>query len=243
MTDAVKMAVGVTRDDAVKFLEQACRNWRHVPKLSNEDITDVMVALAVFARKANPADPTCNDSLQVAAPVKQSLTTEQAGEPVADFYYPIEMPLNADGHGPATVGEDATTMTFEVWDQFCDSHGRFARLSDAIQRARQLNALPTLQRLGQEFDAGEGHRLAHAWLDENFSDVPDADFSAADMERAFLAGLAQSRGQAFDGEGEALSIAGKIPISEFPGKSYADKLDNAAKVIAALSSAKRGEEG
>ncbi|WP_375178171.1 hypothetical protein [Sphingobium yanoikuyae] len=168
---------------------------------------------------------------------------EQAGEPVADFYYPIEMPLNADGHGPATVGEDATTMTFEVWDQFCDSHGRFARLSDAIQRARQLNALPTLQRLGQEFDAGEGHRLAHAWLDENFSDVPDADFSAADMERAFLAGLAQSRGQAFDGEGEALSIAGKIPISEFPGKSYADKLDNAAKVIAALSSAKRGEEG
>ncbi|WP_314717451.1 hypothetical protein [Sphingobium yanoikuyae] len=128
---------------------------------------------------------------------------EQAGEPVADFYYPIEMPLNADGHGPATVGEDATTMTFEVWDQFCDSHGRFARLSDAIQRARQLNALPTLQRLGQEFDAGEGHRLAHAWLDENFSDVPDADFSAADMERAFLAGLAQSRGQAFDGEGEA----------------------------------------
>ena len=86
-------------------------------------------------------------------------TLERAGEPVADFYYPIEMPLNADGQGPATVGKDAASMTYEVWDQFCDSHGRFDRLSDAIRRARQLNALPTLQRLGQEFEEGDGFAI------------------------------------------------------------------------------------
>lgn len=114
-------------------------NWHWIER----EIDDVLGAIANYRKEAGTA------------------ALEQAGEPVADFYYPIEMPLTADGQGPATVGKDAASMTYEVWDQFCDSHGRFDRLSDAIRRARQLNALPTLQRLGQEFDAGEDKPVAY----------------------------------------------------------------------------------
>ncbi|CAB4138954.1 hypothetical protein UFOVP346_9 [uncultured Caudovirales phage] len=31
------------------------------------------------------------------------------------FHYPIEMPVTADGQGPATVGQDAAKITYEVW--------------------------------------------------------------------------------------------------------------------------------
>lgn len=204
MTDAVKMVTGVTRDDAVKFLEQACRNWRHVPHLSNEDIADVMVALAVFARKANPANPTCNDSLQVAAPVKQSLTTDQAGALVA-------APVVDHGITTSTVVDRAKG--------FYDTQA----------------PLPTLQRLGQEFDAGEGGTLIAAGVDDYAAKCAlrtDADgvfchaYFYSDGQWRFQTGgndivrdgcepikclltkplyahPPQSRGQAFDGEGEA----------------------------------------
>ena len=59
------------------------------------------------------------------------------------FYYPIEMPLTKDGRGPATIGKDAAKMTYQVWDQFCDSHGDFEFLSDAIRHAQKLNAALT----------------------------------------------------------------------------------------------------
>ncbi|WP_313326207.1 hypothetical protein [Sphingobium yanoikuyae] len=71
MTDAVKMAIAVTKDDAVKFLENACRNWKHVPRLSNEDIADVMVALAGFAKKVSTTAP------EQAGEPEQPLTTLQ----------------------------------------------------------------------------------------------------------------------------------------------------------------------
>lgn len=31
-------------------------------------------------------------------------------------YHVVEMPLNANGDGPATVGVDAAKMTYEIWD-------------------------------------------------------------------------------------------------------------------------------
>lgn len=68
----------------------------------------------------------------------------KAGEVVNDvrkwFHYPIEMPLTADGQGPATIGKDAAKMTYEVWDQHTDSHGSFEILPDAINEAMRLNA-------------------------------------------------------------------------------------------------------
>ena len=38
-------------DDAIKFLETACRNWNHVPRLRPDDIEDVRAALQSFAAK------------------------------------------------------------------------------------------------------------------------------------------------------------------------------------------------
>jgi hypothetical protein len=54
-------------------------------------------------------------------------------------YYPIEMPLSASGAGPATVGVDATKITYEVWDRLLQSHGSFDNLPDAINEAIRLN--------------------------------------------------------------------------------------------------------
>ena len=55
------------------------------------------------------------------------------------FYYPIMMPLTADGEGPATIGLDAKTITFEVWDQLLTAHASFDNLPDAINEAMRLN--------------------------------------------------------------------------------------------------------
>lgn len=50
-------------------------------------------------------------------------------------FYPIEMPVTADGQGPATVGADAAKITYEVWDRLYNSHGSFDNLPDAINEA------------------------------------------------------------------------------------------------------------
>jgi hypothetical protein len=48
--------VVVTRNEAISFLEGACRNWRHVPELSDDDIGDVATELMRFVSK-RPAPP------------------------------------------------------------------------------------------------------------------------------------------------------------------------------------------
>lgn len=55
-------------------------------------------------------------------------------------YYPIEMPLTADGKGPATVGVDAARIAYEVWDRDLLSHASYDNLPDAINEAMRLNA-------------------------------------------------------------------------------------------------------
>lgn len=45
------MNKSVTREDAIAFLESACRNWSHVPKLTEEDIADVASELLRFLIK------------------------------------------------------------------------------------------------------------------------------------------------------------------------------------------------
>ena len=55
------------------------------------------------------------------------------------FHYPIEMPVNADGEGPAKVGESAVRMTYEVWDRLLMSHSSHEFLPDAINEAIRLN--------------------------------------------------------------------------------------------------------
>ena len=57
------------------------------------------------------------------------------------FYYPIEMPLTCDGQGPATVGVDAASISYEVWDILLNTHSSHDNLPDAINEAMRLNAL------------------------------------------------------------------------------------------------------
>ena len=45
MNDDVKMAIEIGSDEAISFLENACRNWSRVPKLSKDDVGDVARAL------------------------------------------------------------------------------------------------------------------------------------------------------------------------------------------------------
>ena len=55
------------------------------------------------------------------------------------FYYPILMPINEEGQGPAVVGKDATKITFEVWDMALQTHSSHTNLPDAINEAIRLN--------------------------------------------------------------------------------------------------------
>lgn len=56
------------------------------------------------------------------------------------MYYPIVMPLDADGNGPASEESgEIRKLTWEVWDQYCDTFGSFTCLADAIQEAERLN--------------------------------------------------------------------------------------------------------
>lgn len=61
-------------------------------------------------------------------------------------YYPIEMPVSSDGNGPATVGVDATSITYEVWEsatlKTISSH---ENLPDAIAAALRAIAEETDQ--------------------------------------------------------------------------------------------------
>lgn len=58
-------------------------------------------------------------------------------------YYPIVMPLDSDGNGPAS--EDAgevRKITWEVWSQcLTKTHGPFDNLPDAINVAMRLSDL------------------------------------------------------------------------------------------------------
>lgn len=54
-------------------------------------------------------------------------------------YYPIEMPVDSEGRGPATIGVDAVRMTYEVWDQSFNTYASFDNMPDAINEAMRLN--------------------------------------------------------------------------------------------------------
>lgn len=53
-------------------------------------------------------------------------------------YYVIEMPVTSDGQGPATVGVDAASMTYEVWDVEFYTWFSYDNLPDAINLAMNL---------------------------------------------------------------------------------------------------------
>lgn len=54
------------------------------------------------------------------------------------WYFVITMPLNIDGHGPAS-GSEIDKLTWEVWDQELSSYYSAEFLPDAIQECERLN--------------------------------------------------------------------------------------------------------
>lgn len=57
------------------------------------------------------------------------------------WHYPIEMPITADGKGPATVGVDAVAITYEVWDVLFNTYASYDNMPDAINESMRLNAM------------------------------------------------------------------------------------------------------
>ena len=55
------------------------------------------------------------------------------------WYFPIIVPLDEDGYGPEEDFTKVDKITFEVWDQNCESHGSFSVLPLAINKAMELN--------------------------------------------------------------------------------------------------------
>ena len=53
-------------------------------------------------------------------------------------YYPILMLLNNQGQGPATIGDDASLITYEVWDRLLITCASFDNLPDAINESIRL---------------------------------------------------------------------------------------------------------
>jgi hypothetical protein len=46
------MTVAVTQADAIRFIEHALRNWRHVPRISADELEDLRDGLQHFAARA-----------------------------------------------------------------------------------------------------------------------------------------------------------------------------------------------
>jgi len=56
------------------------------------------------------------------------------------WYYVIVIPISIEHNdGPADTERMPTRLTWEVWDQVCDTYGSFDYLSDAIDHAEKLN--------------------------------------------------------------------------------------------------------
>jgi len=83
----------------------------------------------------------------------EALTAAEQAEPApSGYYYPIPMPLDADGKGPASFEEgEVRKLVFEVWDQDFRSHGTFDNLPEAIAHANRLNA-PAESRLREALE-------------------------------------------------------------------------------------------
>lgn len=55
------------------------------------------------------------------------------------FYYPIVMPINKEGHGPASEESgDIWKIKWEVWDQETITHGSYDYLFEAVNEAMRL---------------------------------------------------------------------------------------------------------
>ena len=95
----------------------------------DDRISSVSKALqkTLFARDIQPAE--LNEAIAAAV----SMAAEEES-----YFYPIEMPLTANGDGPADHA-DTARIAYEVWDVDCNTYGVSDTLSGAIALANVLN--------------------------------------------------------------------------------------------------------
>lgn len=56
------------------------------------------------------------------------------------WYFVITMPIGVkSGHGPVDSTRRRAKLTWEVWNQVCETFGSFDYLPDAIDHAEKLN--------------------------------------------------------------------------------------------------------
>ena len=127
--------VSYTRTDLIPALlaEARAEGIRDAAKIciANRDVSGWVSRDAILALIDTPAPAPAQPSVQEAA-----LVLAGAMERREWSYYPIEMPVSSDGNGPATVGVDATSITYEVWEaatlKAISSH---EKLPDAVAAA------------------------------------------------------------------------------------------------------------
>ncbi|RSU57988.1 hypothetical protein [Sphingobium yanoikuyae] len=278
MTDAVKMAI-----EALTEIKAAAGMVRCFGLTATQDdmaaaiINRAMDALAALEQAGEPVadrplyvrelpnpSPRIGEYVVTAADIKRAgrQVDEAAARDAARKW------LVAQGEDPATMYSGLVKLVEDAW-------------------LAGMKPVPTLQRLGQEFDAGEelavlltkaigDITVALKWAGKSGKiEEWTAPYVAAVNQ--FDAHPPQSRGQAFDGEGEAVKalepfakLAGPINgeadrptyLEAISGPNGTDELRlstlvgdgrrveildaedfrRAARVLAALSSAKRGEE-
>ncbi len=91
--------------------EKACVGEYLEDEASTEDDAAYDRAVADCIMAVRALSPTPPAPVQEAARVLANMVENRKWP-----CYPIEMPLTRDGRGPATLGVDASTMSYEVWD-------------------------------------------------------------------------------------------------------------------------------
>lgn len=153
-------------------------------------------------------------------------------------YYPIEMPLTADGKGPATVGVDAARIAYEVWDRDLSSHASYDNLPDAINEAMRLNAALPSDPAADLCASGQQVRALEWGADAKFSGQPafyaDSEFGV----RMIVDHTVHGNGiQAYDEAGDSIGV-----YPDFEAAKAAAQADYERRILSALTLAQTAQE-
>lgn len=98
-------------------------------------------------------------------PLVDKLTANTYGR---RFFFPLVMPLDVDGRGPASIENgEARKLTWEVWDHVLNSYGSYDYLWQAIAEAEKMNQLfGTNYIMAMQFNDNV-QPVAYTWDDEN----------------------------------------------------------------------------
>lgn len=100
--DSHQQALDVAREEGRRAGLEEAANW-----VENAAVTETWEWPEIIrALIDNPGDPVAEAARVLADHMKERRWQ----------YYPIEMPLTKDGQGPATLGDDAVSVSYEVWE-------------------------------------------------------------------------------------------------------------------------------